>query len=234
MKNIIGSLIITMLVVPACLYAAEAATETSLESSKEKLSYSMGLDLGNYLKGVGDELDMAALKAGIDDGYSGAEPKLSEEEMAVVQEDFAARMQAKQEAEMADLKARNQAAGQAYLEQNRQKEGVMVTESGLQYEVLEAADGPTPEESDTVKVDYVGSLVDGTEFDSSFKRGEPAVLPVGQVIPGWSEALQLMPVGSKYRVVIPAELAYGERGAPPVIQPNSVLVFEIDLLGIEE
>lgn len=110
----------------------------------------------------------------------------------------------------------------------------MVTESGLQYEVLKAADGPKPKESDTVKVDYIGTLVDGTEFDSSIKRGEPAVFGVGQVIPGWSEALQMMEVGSKYRVVIPSELAYGEAGAPPVIEPNSVLVFEIDLLGIEE
>jgi len=129
---------------------------------------------------------------------------------------------------------KNKAAGQAFLEENKKKEGVMVTESGLQYEVLKGADGPKPKESDTVKVDYIGTLVDGTEFDSSIKRGEPAVFGVGQVIPGWSEALQMMEVGSKYRVVIPSELAYGEAGAPPVIEPNSVLVFEIDLLGIEE
>ena len=104
----------------------------------------------------------------------------------------------------------------------------------MQYEVLTTADGQKPTAEDTVKVDYVGTLIDGTEFDSSIKRGEPAVFGVGQVIPGWSEALQLMAVGSKYRVVIPSALAYGETGAPPVIEPNSVLVFEIDLLGIEE
>jgi len=104
----------------------------------------------------------------------------------------------------------------------------------VQYEELEKGTGPKPTADDTVKVDYVGSLIDGTEFDSSIKRGEPAVFPVNQVIPGWSEAVQLMEVGSKYRVVIPAELAYGEAGAPPVIEPNSVLVFEISLLGIEE
>jgi peptidylprolyl isomerase/FKBP-type peptidyl-prolyl cis-trans isomerase FklB len=194
----------------------------------------MGLDLGNYLKGMSSELDIATLKLGIDDGFTGAEPKMSQEEIAAVQEEFAAKMKAQQEEQLAAMIEKNKAAGQAFLGENKKREGVMVTESGLQYEVLKAAEGPKPKESDTVKVDYIGTLVDGTEFDSSIKRGEPAVFGVGQVIPGWSEALQMMEVGSKYRVVIPSELAYGEAGAPPVIEPNSVLVFEIDLLGIEE
>ena len=233
MKKFICSFVVGMFLMPLSLQAADKA-ESPFKTSGEKLSYSMGLDLGNYLKSMGSELDLDTLKSGIDDGFTGAEPKMSQEEIAAVQEDFAARMKAQQEEQLAAMIEKNKAAGQAFLEENKKKEGVMVTESGLQYEVLKGADGPKPKESDTVKVDYIGTLVDGTEFDSSIKRGEPAVFGVGQVIPGWSEALQMMEVGSKYRVVIPSELAYGEAGAPPVIEPNSVLVFEIDLLGIEE
>jgi FKBP-type peptidyl-prolyl cis-trans isomerase len=154
--------------------------------------------------------------------------------MTSAQEEFAATLQAEQEAQLEEMKQKNSAAGQAYLEENKNKEGISTTDSGLQYEVLVAGDGEKPAAEDTVKVDYVGTLIDGTEFDSSIKRGEPVTFPVGQVIPGWTEALLLMPVGSKYRVTIPANLAYGEAGAPPVIEPNSVLVFEIDLLSIEE
>ncbi len=230
MKKIISFFVTGMLLVPFCVQGAESPFTTPTE----KLSYSMGLDLGNYLKGMSGELDMDTLKLGLDDGFTGAEPKMSQEELAAVQEEFAARMKAQQEEQLAAMMEKNKAAGEAYLDENKKKEGVKVTDSGLQYEVMESADGPKPVATDTVKVDYVGTLVDGTEFDSSIKRGEPAVFGVDQVIPGWSEALQLMEVGSKYRVAIPAELAYGEAGAPPVIQPNSVLVFEIDLLGIEE
>lgn len=124
--------------------------------------------------------------------------------------------------------------GEEFLAENKKKEGVVTTESGLQYEILEKGEGPMPKSTDRVKVDYVGTLIDGTEFDNSIKRGEPAIFGVDQVIPGWSEALQLMEVGSKCRLVIPSELAYGDRGAPPVIEPNSVLVFEVNLLAIEE
>jgi FKBP-type peptidyl-prolyl cis-trans isomerase len=218
----------------AATQVVEKAPENQfLTTSKEKLSYSMGLDLGNYLKNLGDELDLEAIKLGMEDGYSGAEPKMTQDEIKAVQEEFAAKVKAKQEAELTEMKEKNSAAGKSFMDENSKKEGVVVTKSGLQYEVLEEGDGPAPVASDMVKVDYVGTLVDGTEFDSSIKRGEPAVFGVGQVVPGWSEALQLMNVGSKYRVVIPPELAYGETGAPPVIEPNSTLVFEIDLLGIE-
>lgn len=234
MKKIVIFFIAGMFMVPFCLQADDTAIESPFKTSTEKLSYSMGLDLGKYLKSIGNELDIAVLKSGIDDGFSGVEPKMSQEELAAVQEEFAARMKAQQEEQLAAMMEKNKAAGQAYLDENKMKEGVKVTDSGLQYEVIEEADGPKPVTGDVVKVDYVGTLVDGTEFDSSIKRGEPAVFGVDQVIPGWSEALQLMAVGSKYRVVIPADLAYGEAGAPPVIQPNSVLVFEINLLGIEE
>lgn len=234
MKKILGTLVLGAFLVPACLVSVGNAEDKALSTDKEKLSYSMGMDLGKYLNGMKDKIEFDVLKQGIEDGYSGVESKLSEDEIKAVQQKFAADMQAEKEAELAEMKTKNMAAGQAFLEENKKKEGVKVTESGLQYEVLEAADGEKPKASDTVKVDYVGTLVDGTEFDSSIKRGEPAVFPVDKVIPGWTEALQLMEVGSKYRVVIPAELAYGDRGAPPVIEPNSVLVFEISLLDIQD
>lgn len=234
MKKIISFFVAGMLLVPFCLQAADKAAESPFKTSGEKLSYSMGLDLGNYLKSMENELDLDTLKLGIDDGFTGADPKMSQEELTAVQEEFAAKMKAQQEEQLAAMMEKNKAAGLDFLEENKTIEGVKITESGLQYQVIEAAEGPKPKESDTVKVDYVGTLVNGTEFDSSIKRGEPAVFGVGQVIPGWSEALQLMEVGSKYRVVIPSDLAYGETGAPPVIEPNSVLIFEINLLGIEE
>ena len=234
MKKVIGSLVLGLFLVPICLNAADKAAEGSLETSKEKLSYSIGMDLGGYLQTMGDKEDLDVLKDGINDGFSGAEPKLTQEEITAVQEEFALAMKADQEAQIAGMKEKNATAGQLFLDENKKREGVKITESGLQYEVLKEGSGPKPSAEDTVKVDYVGSLIDGTEFDSSVKRGEPAVFPVNQVIPGWSEAAQLMDVGAKYRVVIPAELAYGETGAPPVIEPNSVLVFEIDLISIEK
>lgn len=234
MKKIIMGFAGVLLLFPLGVGAADKAADVSLETQKDKLSYSIGVDLGNYLANMKDKLDLDVIKNGIDDGFTGALPKLTPEEMAAVQELFAADMQAEQAAKLAEMLEKNSAAGAAYLAENKKKDGVKVTESGIQYEVLKAADGPKPTIDQTVKVHYVGTLVDGTEFDSSVARDEPAVFPVGQVIPGWSEAVQLMQVGSKYRVVIPSELAYAEQGAPPVIEPNSVLIFEIELLSIEE
>ncbi len=234
MKNIMAGLALGLFLVPVTITGAAVAADASLETQKDKISYSMGLDLGNYLNGLGDKIDLEIIKQGMDDGFTGAEPKLSTEEIEAAQQEFAAAMKAEQEAMLAEMQQKNAAAGQAFLEANKKNDGVTVTESGLQYEVLKEGDGKKPAATDKVKVDYVGTLISGDEFDSSIKRGEPAVFTVNQVIPGWSEALQLMSVGSKYRVVIPPELAYGEKGASPVIEPNSVLVFEIDLLGIEE
>ena len=234
MKRIITIIFFGITLLPLIASAADSAADQPLETNKDKVSYSIGLDLGKYLTNMKGKIDYDILKQGIDDGFSGAEPRLSQEEMTAAQQEFAAAIQAEQEAKLEEMKQKNSAAGQAYLEENKAKEGVMTTDSGLQYEVLVAGEGAKPKPEDTVKVDYVGTLIDGTEFDSSIARGEPVTFPVGQVIPGWTEALQLMPVGSKYRVTIPANLAYGEAGAPPVIEPNSVLVFNIELLGIEE
>lgn len=234
MKRIITIIFFGITLLPLIASAADSDADQPLETTKDKVSYSIGLDLGKYLTNMKGKIDYDILKQGIDDGFSGAEPRLSQEEMTAAQQEFAAAIQAEQEAKLEEMKQKNSAAGQAYLEENKAKEGVMTTDSGLQYEVLVAGEGAKPTPEDTVKVDYVGTLIDGTEFDSSIARGEPVTFPVGQVIPGWTEALQLMPVGSKYRVTIPANLAYGEAGAPPVIEPNSVLVFDIELLGIEE
>ena len=143
-------------------------------------------------------------------------------------------MQTAQQQQFEEATERNIAEGQAYLAENGQREGVVITESGLQYEVLTQGDGPRPSATQQVSVNYRGTLIDGTEFDSSYERGEPATFPVNRVIGGWTEALQLMSVGSKYRLVIPSNLAYGERGSGPTIGPNATLIFEVELLAIVE
>lgn len=227
-KSIVSGLLAICLAVPAVSWAAAPA------SFEEKLSYSMGYEVGNYFKGAGGDIQKEFLVTGIEDAYKGAAPALTEEEMLAVKKEFAAKMQAQQQAKMEEMKAKNKTAGTAYLEENKKKDGVKVTESGLQYEVLKKGEGENAKASDTVKVEYVGTLIDGTEFDSTAKHGEPAQFQVGQVIKGWSEALQMMNVGSKLRLAIPSELAYGENGAAPMIEPNSVLIFEVELLSIEK
>lgn len=235
MKKLAGLIMACMFLIPATVWSVEKDKEAlELKSFEEKLGYSMGLDVGNYFKGIGDEINFEALLKGLEDAFKGNEPILSTEEIATVQKAFGEKMQARQQEQLAEMKEKNKKAGVAFLESNKKKEGVVVTESGLQYELVSKGDGVKPKATDRVKVDYVGTLIDGTEFDNSLKRGEPAIFGVDQVIPGWSEALLLMDVGSKYKLVIPSELAYGEKGAPPVIEPNSVLVFEVNLLGIEE
>jgi FKBP-type peptidyl-prolyl cis-trans isomerase len=235
MKRLVALFAACVVSIPGMLVAEEKAVEKpNLEEFTQKLSYAMGTDVGRYFRGLGKEIDFEALVYGVTDGYTEAELALSQEEIVMVQKEFGAKLQARQAAELEAMKEKNLAAGKAFLEENKAKEGVMVTESGLQYQFVTKGEGPMPKPTDQVKVDYVGSLVDGTEFDSSIQRGEPVVFGVDQVIPGWSEALQLIPVGSKVRLVIPSDLAYGEQGVLPKIEPNSVLVFEVDLLGIEE
>ncbi len=206
----------------------------SLESFKDKLSYGIGLDIGTNLSVINEEIDLDKLVIGLTDAFGKKPSRLTPEQLSEVQQKFAQKIQEKQRKQLEEIMTKNAAAAKAYLEENKKKEGVKVTESGLQYEVLKEGTGKTPVATDMVKVDYVGTLIDGTEFDSSIKRGQPVVFSVGKVIPGWTEALQLMKVGAKYRLVIPPELAYGETGASPVIEPNSLLIFEVDLLGIEE
>lgn len=202
------------------------STFTTLE---QHASYGIGLQMGQQLAdNPFDGLDIAAVAAGLAAAFYGDEPEVSEDQIRAAFEVISARMQEAQ-AEQAKVAA---GAGDAFLAENAKKAGVTVTESGLQFEVLVQGDGEKPSRSSTVRTHYHGTLIDGTVFDSSYNRGQPAEFPVGGVIAGWTEALQMMPVGSKYRLYIPHQLAYGERGAGAAIAPFSALVFDVELLAI--
>jgi FKBP-type peptidyl-prolyl cis-trans isomerase len=206
--------------------------KADLDSFVGKSSYAVGLDIGKAMVDNQAEIDLPSLVAGLTDALQEREPLLTEEETAQVLREFAMSMQQAAEERQSAALETNRSEGEAYLVQNGNREGVVTTGSGLQYEVMEQGDGPMPTATDRVTVHYRGQLVDGTEFDTSYD-GEPATFAVNGVIAGWTEALQLMNVGGKYRLVIPSELAYGERGSGPVIGPNATLVFEVELLAIE-
>lgn len=212
--------------------AAPAAEAVALETTKQRLSYGIAFGLGQRMAQDGVPMDVAAFSAGFRDGVEGGEPLMTQEEIAAEMQAFQEKMVAEQQATQSALGEANLAAAAAFLEENKAREGVMVTESGLQYEVVEAGEGAKPGPEDTVEVHYRGTLVDGTEFDSSYGRGETVTFGVGQVIPGWTEALQLMSVGSKYKLVIPPELGYGAGGAGQMIGPNSALIFDVELISI--
>jgi FKBP-type peptidyl-prolyl cis-trans isomerase FklB len=205
-----------------------AQNSISLETPRDRASYSIGISIGNNLKAQGAELNAEAVAAGIKAAVSGEKPLLSEEEMTEALVAFQKQMMAQHEQQG----EKNLKEGEAFLEANKKKKDVQTTASGLQYRVITEGKGERPKETDTVTTHYRGKLLDGTEFDSSYERKEPASFPLQGIIEGWREALQLMPVGSKWELFIPAELAYGEAGRPPVIPPNSTLVFEIELLNI--
>ena len=174
-----------------------------------------------------------ALAAAMKDIFAGAKPQLTDEEVQQVMQDFQKKMMAKQMAAREEGLAKNKGEGEKFLAENKKKEGVKTTASGLQYKVIKDGTGKTPKATDTVKTHYRGTLINGTEFDSSYKRGEPAEFPVNGVIKGWTEALQLMKEGAKWQLFIPSNLAYGERGAGQAIGPNATLIFDIELLDIE-
>ena len=209
---------------------AAADDEPKLESSLERLSYMLGYRIGATLAGQGmREIDAASLAAAVDDALERRGPRLTEEEMRAAEAEYRAGLAAAN-----DRKAEaNLAAGQAFLASNAGNEGVVEMPDGLQYRILRAGDGPKPSADDRVVVHYRGRLLDGTEFDSSYRRGEPAEFMVGGVIPGWQAALKAMPTGSRWEVWIPAALAYGERGAGGAIGPNQALHFEIELIAIK-
>ena len=201
-----------------------------LESSIQRLSYMIGLQVGQSLRQQGlHEIDAAALAAALDDVFQDRRPRLALEEMQAAQAAFQAERAARQNRDATD----NLAAGEAFFASNSRNEGVEQTPDGLQYRILRAGEGAAPTAEDRVVVHYRGRLLDGTEFDSSYGRGEPTEFMLGAVIPGWQAALQLMQVGSHWEVWIPAELAYGERGAGGAIGPNQALHFEIELLEIK-
>lgn len=208
------------------------AADAELKDQKDKVSYAIGLDIGTTLKRQLIDVNGAILNSGIQDGLSGKKALMTEEQIKETMAAFQKDMMAKQAAAKKEAGEKNTAEGKKFLEENKSKEGVKTTASGLQYKVLKEGTGASPKATDTVKVNYRGTTIDGTEFDSSYKRGEPATFPVNRVIKGWTEGLQLMKVGSKYQFVIPADLAYGERGAGSDIGPNAVLLFDVELLDI--
>lgn len=203
-----------------------------LETLNQRLSYIVGENMATQLKNDGLDLDTVALVLAVNDVMAGNASRLTEELKKSTVEEIQKLTQKQQSAEQAGKATKNQEEGVAYLAENSQKEGVKTTDSGLQYKSLVSGDGETPKASNSVTVHYKGTLTDGTVFDSSYERGEPATFPVGGVISGWTEVLQLMNVGDKFEVTIPSDLAYGPAGSGPVIGPDAVLVFEVELLAI--
>ena len=195
----------------------------------KRMSYALGLSIGGDLRASQVALDLQSLSAGLADGMQGAQPKLTEEELTAAMGQFQQMMQRKAEAEVMQLAAVNRKEADQFLARNRQQEGIRETASGLQYKVIQQGNGPSPTLTDRVRTHYAGTLLDGTEFDSSYKRGEPAVFPVGGVIAGWTEALQKMHVGDKWQLWIKSDLAYKNSPPGPPIQPGHLLVFEPQL-----
>jgi len=194
-----------------------------LKNQKEKVSYIIGMDIGSNLKRQSIDVDPNIFAKGIKDALSGEKPLLTEQEIQETMMAFQKEMMEKQKKR-----------GEVFLAENKNKEGVKTLPSGLQYKVIKAGTGKIPKLNDTVTTHYRGTLIDGTEFDSSYKRGQPVSFPVSGVIPGWTEALQLMQEGAKWQLFIPSNLAYGERGAGGIIGPNATLIFEIELISIQE
>ena len=226
------SYIIPTLAIGLFVSAAQGQDKPDLTNPKQRTSYAIGLDIATDLKAREIDLDPKALAAGIADALAN-KPALKPEEVQEVLAKLEREMTAKGETKKKADAEKNQKAGDAFLAENAKKEGVKTTASGLQYKVLKSGSGASPKKADTVKVHYHGTLIDGKVFDSSVQRGEPVTVSVDGVIPGWVEALQLMKIGDKWQLFIPAKLAYGER-PDPVIGPNATLVFEVELLGIEK
>ncbi|GGP97294.1 FKBP-type peptidyl-prolyl cis-trans isomerase [Shewanella ulleungensis] len=242
MKSIYKLSLVALAVVglTACNQEQDVAQKkVELTTDAQKEAYSVGGSIGKYMSGhikeqeeLGFAVDRTMVIKGFSDGL-GEEMQLTEEEMQTVLQDLDKKLNDKRLEQAEALAAKSVAEGKKFLEDNKAKEGVTTTESGLQYEVLEAGKGDKPAAEDTVEVHYRGTLIDGTEFDSSYARGETAKFPLNRVIPGWTEGVQLMPVGAKYKFVIPAELAYGDRDTG-TIPANSTLVFEVELVSVEK
>ncbi len=213
----------------ASLWTVQALA-LELDTDKKRFSYIVGMQVGQQIKGDNIDLDEAAFMAAIKDTMAGAKLQINPADIQAT----LTRVQKQREADLAKLGEANQAAGQKFLAANKDKPGVKTLPGGVQYKVIKPGTGASPKESDTVEVNYRGTLIDGTEFDSSYSRGQPASFPVNGVIKGWQEALQAMKEGAKWEIVVPAELAYGDRGAGGAIGPNATLIFEVELLKIME
>ncbi|MBS3743515.1 MAG: FKBP-type peptidyl-prolyl cis-trans isomerase [Wenzhouxiangellaceae bacterium] len=203
-----------------------------LETPEERLSYTIGMDIGESLAGQDMPLDIDIVVQGLRDSFLGEETLLTQEEKQAEREKFIQQRQEQLQQQRSEEARINLEEGQAFLAANAEKQGVTTTESGLQYRVIEEGDGERPDADDRVTVHYRGKLINGVEFDSSYSRGEPATFGLNQVIPGWTEGVQLMREGAKYELFVPSDLAYGEQGRPGPIGPNSTLIFEIELLEV--
>ena len=206
---------------------------STLKTQKEKVSYALGMSVGANLHKQSVDVDPGLIMQGLQDGLAGGKTQLSEEEARAALMELQSDLRRKQQEKIQQAGEANRKEGSAFLAANKEKEGVVTLPSGLQYKILSAGTGPKPTTSDSVVCNYRGTLVDGKEFDSSYKRGQPATFPVSGVIRGWTEALQLMPVGSKWQLFVPSELAYGERGQGADIGPYAVLIFDVELLSIQ-
>jgi FKBP-type peptidyl-prolyl cis-trans isomerase FklB len=213
--------------------AAFAADAPELKTEKEKISYSIGMDIGGNLKRGTVDVDPDLLARGLKDTYGGGKTILTEDEARKTITDFQKTLMAKQAETMQKLGEKNKVDGEKFLAENGKKEGVKTLPSGLQYKEITPGTGKSPKSTDTVTTHYKGTLIDGTEFDSSYKRGQPATFQVSGVIPGWTEALQLMKEGAKWQLFVPSNLGYGERGAGREIGPNATLIFEVELVSVK-
>ena len=225
-KTALASLLVTTLA------AAPLIQATELESDEQKISYIMGLDVGTRMQGLGYALDSEAFLLGLKESALEEGRTLDDATLQQAMQNAQQRFQQRQQAEAEKLANANKSAGEAFLAENASKDGVKTTDSGLQYKIIKQGEGVKPTAADTVQVHYRGTLIDGTEFDSSYGRGEPATFPLNGVIPGWTEGLQLLNQGGKAELYIPSELAYGPRGAGQLIGPHSTLLFEVELIAI--
>ena len=212
---------------------ASPASDSPLKTEKDKVSYAIGMNVGENFKRQGVEVDPAIFVQGMKDAAAGGKTLLTDDEARAVLMQYQSELRTKMEQKQKEAAENNQKEGESFLAANKGKEGVVTLPSGLQYKILKTGTGPKPAATDSVVCNYRGTLINGTEFDSSYKRGQPATFPVSGVIKGWTEALQLMPVGSKWQLFIPPDLAYGTRGAGADIGPNSTLIFEVELLSIQ-
>jgi FKBP-type peptidyl-prolyl cis-trans isomerase FklB len=213
---------------------AQAQEPKGLKDQKEKLSYVIGVDIGKALEKQGVQIDPEIVAKGLKDGFSGGKLLMNDQEIQETMTAFQKEMRVKQEAALKQAGEKNKKEGEAFLTENKTKEGVRTLPSGLQYKVIKAGSGKKPKATDTVVTHYKGTLLDGTEFDSSYRRNQPATFKVNGVIRGWTEALQLMEEGAKWILYVPSALAYGERGAGGQIGPNATLIFEVELVSIQE
>lgn len=227
-------LVAVMLCAAFAASPALAAKKVELKTQKDKVSYSLGYDMGNTFKQNDVDVDLDIMLRGMKDAMTGGKALLTEQEVRDTLTSLRQELMAKQQEKRKELTEKNKKEGEAFLAENKKKEGVKTLPSGLQYMMLEEGKGKSPKATDKVTVHYRGTLIDGTEFDSSHKRGQPATFVLNQVIRGWTEGVQLMKEGGKMQLFIPSELAYGERGAGQMIGPNAALIFEIELISVQE